>query len=782
MTLRRLDLHVSALSDAEYSLYTSSLADITLIDEQDAKGHDDAYYEELTLSLREARAWLKGRYSHVPAAVIDNILRFFSPNLSQTDILSGGQFFAALRLIVHAESGKEVDRGLAFVQAHPTAGPIARPASPFKRNLPPTPSRRSTDGVLPTSSSADSALPNPFTPPPQHPSSNNPFTVGRAKSNPGVPPSSKSHDGTVDSTASKLPPLPPRKPSSAALPPPRHSSLASTSPSLVASKPGPHSSSPASVPPAVPPKPSHMAHVTSTLMKQSLQASKAGQTMKKAEEQLERERVLQVLKSSAKSTSPFSQASSSMTRSSSPGKRLGASSASASSASGSDIDHAQAPPLPSRKKPSPPTSTSSFQQVALASTSSSNPFIRSPFLSSQDLKYPQVSESPSTSPTRKNAPLPTTPNTSSLPPPKHPDQSYRKPPPPIPPSLETESSLTADGQRHKRSPSGPYTRPPLHSATTVSSGPFELVDTTTGSKSASPYVSAFDRMTSDSADTTPTGTPLRRGTSGEDSPTLRLFRSKSLHHPSPTSSNASPFSPTTEDSPSRNAPPPPVRKKRPESVQVLSGTSELGLGNSPGSSGGFTRHMSIASGGTPFAGSPSQSQSFKQQLDAHRKELSFPNQDSSKHTHDPLNLKSLAASLQPQFQHIQPKLDKARFKAEAGLSRRGFLVNPNSVRRKGDQEGLMSGQRLQDDLMGGEYSRMRHGDRSKAKSDSGVSRWEDNVVYSDSSDDETDPGGRGRSWIAGAPDRSMNGMSGPVVIEKDNLKWPVEEGEGWRRL
>ncbi|KAK7062788.1 hypothetical protein VNI00_000278 [Paramarasmius palmivorus] len=673
MTLRRLDLHVSALNDAEYSLYTSSLADITLTDEQDAKGQDDAFYEEMTLSLREARAWLKGRYSHVPAAVIDNILRFFSPNLSQTDILSGGQFFAALRLIVHAESGKEVDRGLAFVQAHPSTGPVARPASPFKRNLPPTPSRRSTDGVLPTSANPESALQNPFTAPPQHPSSNNPFTVGRAKSNPGVPPSSKSHDGAVESTSSKLPPLPPRKPaSSTTLPPPRHSSLASTSPTLITSKSGPHQTSP---PPAVPPKPSHMAHDHV----HAHEAEPAGIQNRPDDE----EGRGAVRTSASTSSSPFSQASSSTSRSISPGKRL-ASSASTSSASGSERDYSQAPPLPSRRKPSPPTSTSSFQQVALAgTTSSSNPFIRSPFISSQDVKYPMVTDSPSTSPTRKNAPLPVTPNTPNLPPPKHPDQSYRKPPPPIPTGLEMESS---DSQRHKRTPS--YSRPQaLRSATTATSGPFELADTTTtmGSKSASPYISAFDRMTSDSTDTTPTGTPMRRGMSGEESPTARLFRSKSLHHPSPTSS-ASPFSPV-EDSSNRNAPPPPVRKKRPESVQVLPGSPGLGLGNSPGGSGA-TRHMSMStSGASSSFGSPSQS--FKQQFDAHRREITFPNHDSSKHAHDPLNLKSLAASLQPQFQQIQPKLDKARFKAEAGLSRRGFMVNPNSGKRREDQEGLM---------------------------------------------------------------------------------------------
>jgi len=84
MTQRRLDLHASALNDAEYELYTTSLADITLADEgndnhdgtdKDKKGteHDDAYYDRLTVSVREARAWLRGRYSHVTAVTIDNV-------------------------------------------------------------------------------------------------------------------------------------------------------------------------------------------------------------------------------------------------------------------------------------------------------------------------------------------------------------------------------------------------------------------------------------------------------------------------------------------------------------------------------------------------------------------------------------------------------------------------------------------------------------------------------------------------------------------------------------
>lgn len=33
-----------------------------------------------------------------------------------SDTLTGGQFFAALRLVLHAKSGKGVDQTLAFVQ------------------------------------------------------------------------------------------------------------------------------------------------------------------------------------------------------------------------------------------------------------------------------------------------------------------------------------------------------------------------------------------------------------------------------------------------------------------------------------------------------------------------------------------------------------------------------------------------------------------------------------------------------------------------------------------
>lgn len=139
-TMRRLALHASALSDAEYDLYTTILRDITLADDDHQRGDsgapDDTHFEDMNIGVREARAWLRGRYSHLPASTIDKarflgvslrfeysrflqILKLFSPNLGHDDTISGSEFFAALRLVIHAEGGKDVERSLAFVQGAP---------------------------------------------------------------------------------------------------------------------------------------------------------------------------------------------------------------------------------------------------------------------------------------------------------------------------------------------------------------------------------------------------------------------------------------------------------------------------------------------------------------------------------------------------------------------------------------------------------------------------------------------------------------------------------------
>jgi len=64
---RPLTLHVSALSDAEYSSFTSSLGELT----SPTPGRN---WEDVTLSVREARGWLRGRYgAGVDGAMIDQV-------------------------------------------------------------------------------------------------------------------------------------------------------------------------------------------------------------------------------------------------------------------------------------------------------------------------------------------------------------------------------------------------------------------------------------------------------------------------------------------------------------------------------------------------------------------------------------------------------------------------------------------------------------------------------------------------------------------------------------
>lgn len=74
--MRRLTLHASALNDEEYNVYTTSLVDLVLCD---SKRHDesttrgDAFYEQMTVSVREVRAWLRGRYPDIPLESIDAV-------------------------------------------------------------------------------------------------------------------------------------------------------------------------------------------------------------------------------------------------------------------------------------------------------------------------------------------------------------------------------------------------------------------------------------------------------------------------------------------------------------------------------------------------------------------------------------------------------------------------------------------------------------------------------------------------------------------------------------
>ena len=558
--------------------------------------------------------------------------------MKQGDTLSGGEFFAAIRLVIHAEHEKEVDRALAFVQgvsptfcsdleltscaAHPTPSrPQSRNETPIEKHLylPPPPSRRqtvdssiysassttrfsSTSEPPPRSASPPKRHPPPPThQPPLHPSQHaeppKPI-LQHANRNPFLQ--------RLPDTSSGLPPLPPRKPPPPPVPssshvylaPPRHGAR-SVSPS----------SSGAATPTVTFPKPA--SHVTSNLIKQSLQASKAAQSMKKAEEQLEKERVMQVLKSSSVVSGSHSFAGANGILGSSVVIGTSVHNKGHNPVKDDPASVYSAPPLPKRRhhyqqQPSPPMSTSSLEQVALATTG----------------VHPD-------SPSRLNL---------DLPPPQHPDRK----PPSAPSNIESFEAVY-----------GPNT-----STTTIT-------------------------------------------TTADDSPTARVFRSKSLHQPSPP----------------RPPLPPPLRRKRPESVQVLS--SGEALFTSSVSDRSVSRHTSFSSP-TPTV--------------AHRRSslsVSGASASSSPYpstSHDPLPHMS---KIQRTIANLQPKLDalrfdgsRARYKAEAGLSRRGFVRD--SSRGREDQEGLMPSS--------GEEA----GVDSAAEDEDGF--WK----------------------------------------EKDNLKWPA--GEGWKPL
>ena len=129
LIMRSLTLHASALNDAEYDLYTSSLRDLVDSDDapNDSISFNDASYEQLRISVREARAWLRGRYNDLPVQQIDSILKAIAPANVQAEGLSAGQFFAVMRLVMHARTGKEPDPSLVFVQGKQSSQSLFTP-------------------------------------------------------------------------------------------------------------------------------------------------------------------------------------------------------------------------------------------------------------------------------------------------------------------------------------------------------------------------------------------------------------------------------------------------------------------------------------------------------------------------------------------------------------------------------------------------------------------------------------------------------------------------------
>lgn len=473
-------------------------------------------------------------------------------------------------------------------------------------------------------------------------------------------------------------------------------------------------------------------------MRQSLHASKVAQTKKKAEEQLEKERVMQVLKSSSVVSGSYSLAGASVTgssivigtnihnhRSTSPGRYA------ASSASSSDE---RAPPLPRRRtqpqQPSPPMSASSLEQVALAT--------------------------PPNFPSRTN----TMPNVSP----------FRSPVEPIP--------SNSDSSEHFPPPTHPDRKPYVHYQAPLASS--------SSTPQRNPNLETFEAIYGPM-----TGSTLGQGVpptpespisgSGSNSPTTRVFRSKSMHQ---------------KRTPPLPSLPPPLRRKRPESVQVI-GSGEILQGSltrlesslsTSSSSSSLSRHTSLSTPG-------------------HRRSSlsisSTPHSNNSTHTESPMsNIQRTIATLQPKLDslQIQPRLDKARYKAEAGLSRRGFVSGGRTkVGVEGEEEeGLV--RRPGSLTSGGRTSRVRkarpHWTSGNPESNGNI--FDDPDVDSDSPDDNADgdeewtrsrgmdsspvrQSRRGQDVFA-AEEGSLDPGGDDVLrgVEKDNLKWPA--GEGWKPL
>jgi len=146
------------------------------------------------------------------------------------------------------------------------------------------------------------------------------------------------------------------------------------------------------------------------------------------------------------------------------------------------------------------------------------------------------------------------------------------------------------------------------------------------------------------------------------------------------------------------------------------------------------------------------------------------------------NIQRTLAQLQMK---AQPKFDAARYKAEAGLSRRGFVGGGGrglGMQRDEGTQGLMGDDRSWD--RGQSWDRRRNGlgtgtaSGLVANDDAGVDTGGPgpasiSITDSDSELDDVGRDHRGR--------RNLGEFDGrEYLYERDSLKWPA--GEGWKPL
>ncbi|TFK61061.1 hypothetical protein BDN72DRAFT_863892 [Pluteus cervinus] len=272
----------------------------------------------------------------------------------------------------------------------------------------------------------------------------------------------------------------------------------------------------------------------------------------------------------------------------------------------------------------------------------------------------------------------------------------------------------------------------------------------------------------DTKTTTSSPTGSRTGDGG--SSTTRVFRSKSLHHP-----RAPPV-------------PPPPRRKRPESIQVLPAPPptphspslfEVIDGESVGYGEHFVRVDVFGSSKGNFDAVYPLEESF----------IEFELGSGSGSS--PLRLghfQRTLATLQPRFEALQPKLDKARYKAEAGLSRRGFVRGAVGVAGHSGNGPMIYGKtaaELQEEEGEGEMVKMGFGvdvasRRDEEEGESGEERLDGGVVgcgcwcWSGSVCGE----GEGCSGWAGQNAFMVCEEKIDVVFVESNVEWVFRSGKG----
>lgn len=80
--MRPLNLHISALSNNEYELYTQTLEEIALLDGTQTQQGDesDSRWEQTSVGVRNVRAWIRGRYPCITIVDLDSV-RLYVPSV-----------------------------------------------------------------------------------------------------------------------------------------------------------------------------------------------------------------------------------------------------------------------------------------------------------------------------------------------------------------------------------------------------------------------------------------------------------------------------------------------------------------------------------------------------------------------------------------------------------------------------------------------------------------------------------------------------------------------------